>query len=198
MVKIGENLRVRFRYLIQQLAQRRQGPAWVTVVRAGKELSVELPVAHRSRPMLIPDLEGEYPPYFIYGPLVFSTATSLVVSSDPLDSSNSATAISALGHRGQSAQHPGWRPARFPRRGTSVLVASPILPLHKLVQGLRQSDLACRPDRQRRRHQKPSPLGGLVLRDTKDEFLTIKFAGRWNRVLGLRAQGDRRRHRRYS
>jgi hypothetical protein len=44
------------------------------VVRAGKTLAVEVPVAS-TRPMLIPFLEGTYPSYFVYGPLVFSNAT---------------------------------------------------------------------------------------------------------------------------
>ena len=81
MVKIGENLRVRFQYLIQQLAK--DGHVTIGLLRAGKELSVEVPVP-TERPMLIPDLEGEYPPYFIYGPLVFSTATTQFVG--PLSS----------------------------------------------------------------------------------------------------------------
>jgi len=36
------------------------------VVRDGKELKVEVPVLQR-RPLVIPDLEGGSPSYFVYG-----------------------------------------------------------------------------------------------------------------------------------
>jgi len=72
MIKMNANLRIRFQYLIQAIAK--NGRVSLTVVRAGKTLAVEVPVAS-TRPMLIPNLEGTYPSYFIYGPLVFSNAT---------------------------------------------------------------------------------------------------------------------------
>jgi S1-C subfamily serine protease len=72
MIKVNTNLRVRFQYLIQKIAKNGKVP--LTVVRAGKTLAVEVPVAS-TRPMLIPLLEGAYPSYFVYGPLVFSNAT---------------------------------------------------------------------------------------------------------------------------
>ncbi|HMD59440.1 MAG TPA: S1C family serine protease, partial [Steroidobacteraceae bacterium] len=71
MVKIGANLRVRFQYLVQQVAK--NGLVPLTVVRAGKAIPIQLGVL-TVKPLLIPDLNGEYPPYFIYGPLVFSKA----------------------------------------------------------------------------------------------------------------------------
>jgi S1-C subfamily serine protease len=72
MIKVNANLRVRFQYLIQKIAKNAKVP--LTVVRAGKTLAVDVPVAS-TRPMLIPFLEGTYPSYFVYGPLVFSNAT---------------------------------------------------------------------------------------------------------------------------
>lgn len=78
MIRIGPNLRVRFAYLVQKVA--RNGKVPLTVVRAGKELAIELPVV-AERPQLVPDLRGDYPPYFICGPMVFSKATSPFVSS---------------------------------------------------------------------------------------------------------------------
>ena len=47
----------------------------LTIVRAGKELKIDVPVP-AGLPRLIPGLDGAYPSYFIYGPLVFSTATT--------------------------------------------------------------------------------------------------------------------------
>jgi S1-C subfamily serine protease len=168
MVRIGENLRVRFQYLVQQ--QAKNGRIALTILRAGQEMKVELPVS-TEHPMLIANLEGEYPPYFIYGPLVFSTTTMQFVG--PI--SSNAKAISALSF----AENPmitrrGEKPA-FPGEEL-VVVASPFFP-HKLVKG----------------YDNPisrvvESINGIaiknlshlvtVLRDAKDEFITIKFAGR--------------------
>src|ERR1051325_228961 len=66
MIKAGSNLRVRFAYMIQKIAKNGKLP--LTLVRAGKEMQVELPVMSE-RPMVIPTLQGAYPSYFVYGPL---------------------------------------------------------------------------------------------------------------------------------
>ena len=73
MIKLGTNLRVGFRYLIPKVIKNGKVP--LTVVREGKEMKVEVPVKAR-RPALIAGLEGAYPSYFVFGPLVFSTATT--------------------------------------------------------------------------------------------------------------------------
>ena len=72
MVKIGNDLRVNFQYLVQKTVK--SGKVALTVVRDGRTLDIELPVSAR-RPTLVNDLGGRYPSYFIYGPLVFSKAT---------------------------------------------------------------------------------------------------------------------------
>jgi S1-C subfamily serine protease len=72
LVQATPELRVRFQYLVQKLAK--DGKLPMTLVREGKEMQVEVPVPTR-RPSLIPNLQGGYPSYFIYGPLVFSNAT---------------------------------------------------------------------------------------------------------------------------
>ena len=77
MIHLGPELRVNFHYRVQQVAQ--HGTVPLTIVRAGKSLQIQLPVAMK-RPLLIPSLEGAYPPYFVYGPLVFSKATQEFVS----------------------------------------------------------------------------------------------------------------------
>jgi len=69
---VHEDLRLHFAYLIQHLAS--NGTVNVTVIRDGKEVKVDLPVAPE-RDHLIPYLKDRYPRYFIYGPLVFSPAT---------------------------------------------------------------------------------------------------------------------------
>ena len=173
MVKIGENLRIRFQYLIQQLAKNGKIP--LTLIRAGQELSVELPVP-TERPMLIPDLEGEYPPYFIYGPLVFSTATSQFVG--PLSSNAKAIgALSSLGNpiitrRGDKPTFPGEE---------LVLVASPFFP-HKLAKGYDNPISRVVQSINGIAIKNLSHLVS-VLHDTKDEFITINFAGHGTEAL---------------
>jgi hypothetical protein len=76
MVKV-DDIRVRFQYLLQKVV--RDGKAPLTIVRAGQSRPIELPVSPK-RPMAIPDLEGAYPSYFVYGPLVFSAASQLFLA----------------------------------------------------------------------------------------------------------------------
>ena len=72
MVKVTDDLNVRFQYRVQQIAKNGHLP--LTVVRAGKRVAIDLPVSS-SRPRLIGALNGKYPSYFVYGPIVFSRAT---------------------------------------------------------------------------------------------------------------------------
>ena len=77
MVKLDKDLRVNFQYLIQQVAVNGKLP--LTIVRAGKSQTVQLPVSNE-HPTLVVDLKGTYPSYFVYGPMVFSPATWQLVS----------------------------------------------------------------------------------------------------------------------
>jgi S1-C subfamily serine protease len=162
MIKLGDNLRVDFRYLIQNVASK--GKVSLTVVRAGKSLQIQLPTPSR-RPLLIPGLDGDYPPYFIYGPMVFSKATLQVY---PYLRGRSG----ALGFvHSPLVTRMGDPPD--PDREELVIVSSPLFP-HKLSKGY------------------SNPAGGViytvngtkirslahlvaVLRDLKDEFVTFEF-----------------------
>jgi hypothetical protein len=53
--------------------------ARASVIRAGQVRRVETPVIRR-RQMLIPDLQGSAPSYFVFGPMVFSTATAQLIA----------------------------------------------------------------------------------------------------------------------
>ena len=77
MVKLDKDLRVNFQYLIQKVAV--DGKLPLTIVRAGKSQTVQLPVSSE-HPTLVADLKGSYPSYFVYGPMVFSPATWQLVS----------------------------------------------------------------------------------------------------------------------
>jgi S1-C subfamily serine protease len=169
MVQVGPDLRIRFRYEVQHLAKNGKVP--LTVVRGGKSLKIDMPVSPKY-PMLISDRDGSYPPYFIYGPLVFSGPAG----------GFAGLARYGFGYGSGEGEGPGMfsspvitrmaDPPAFPGEEL-VVVASPFFP-HKLVKGY------------------SSPAGGVVkavngvaiknlrhlvevLRDGKDEFVTISF-----------------------
>ncbi len=164
MIKVG-GIRVRFQYMLQKIARENRVP--LTVVRAGKEVKLEVPVAP-NRPFLIPDLQGAYPSYFVYGPLVFSTATQLFLAG----LNNAAVPFAAAGSPLSIRRSD--RPA-FEGEAL-VVVASPFFP-HKLSKGYSQTQSSV-----------VKTVNGIAiknlphlvstLRDLKDEFVVFEFAGR--------------------
>jgi len=164
MIKLGDNLRVRLRYLIQKIAK--NGKVELTVVRAGKELTVQLPVAP-TRPMLIPNLENTYPSYFVYGPLVFSPATGVFVAG--LNNAMGALSASASPLALRRIDKPA-----FPGEEL-VVVASPFFP-HKLSKGYSNAQSRVI---ESVNGIKVKSLQHLieVLRDSRDEFMVFAFAG---------------------
>ena len=161
MIQLGPNLRVRFRYLVQKLA--RDGKVTVSIVRAGKPMTLQVPVNVERRTM-VPDLQGTYPPYFIDGPLVFSVASQQLLSATSRGAMGNMLGSPLLSRMLDSPEFPGEE---------LVVIASPFLP-HRLAQGY------------------DSPQGAVVktingvavknlrhavelLRDAKGEFVTIDF-----------------------
>jgi S1-C subfamily serine protease len=126
MVNLGPNLRVRFQYRVQQVAK--DGKVPLTVVRGGKTLQVQVPVGG-PRKLLIPELNGGYPSYFVYGPIVFSRATAEYVSflntSVPMLNGYGFNGSPLVTHRGDEADA---------QREELVVIGSPFFP-HKLVAG---------------------------------------------------------------
>jgi hypothetical protein len=166
MVKIANNLRVRFDYLVQKTAE--DGTVALTVIRDGKTRVVQLPVSPDRR-MLIPDLKGAYPSYFILGPIVFSTVTVQMLSSI---NQASVMGLAFVGNPGITRR--GDAPAFEGEQ--LVVIAAPLFP-HKLSQGY------------------PVPIGWAVksingtmiknlrhlvevLRDAQSDFVTVEFYGR--------------------
>jgi len=176
MIRLGDDLRVRFSYLIQHIAT--NGVVPLTIIRAGKEMEVNLPVS-ADYPMLVPNLNGTYPSYFIYGPLVFSAATQDFVGG--LLQTRYGTAIMA---RFATSGSPlvtriSDQPA-FPGEGL-VVIASPFFP-HKLDEGYGDP-----------RFQVVKKVNGIpvknlnhlveILRDAKDEFITIECDSRLSEAM---------------
>ncbi|HEY6824804.1 MAG TPA: trypsin-like peptidase domain-containing protein, partial [Steroidobacteraceae bacterium] len=163
MVAIRNNLRVGFAYLIQHIA--RDGTVPLTVVRAGKTQQIHMPVsAHR--PLLIDSLQGEYPSYFILGPIVFERA--------------SIESLQLIRSHGQMAfGNP--LVARFGDRPDAdrqelVILPAPLFP-HALSKGY-SDPTGCVV-----KSVNGTPVRSLahlvaLLRDLKDEYLTLDFDNR--------------------
>ena len=171
MIKLGDNLRVGFTYLVQNLVH--DGHVPLTVIRAGKELSLDVPVS-ADRPKLIPFLEGAYPSYFIYGPLVFSVATEDIVNA-MTSGANGARLNALLSFSGSPLLTRRSEKPSFPGEQL-VIVPSPFFP-HKLSKGY--SNPATRV---------VETVNGIriknllhlvqVLRDATEPFIVVEFAGR--------------------
>ena len=167
MIRLGDHLRVQFQYFVQRIAK--QGTVPLTLVRGGREMTVELP-AHRARPMLIDDLRGAYPSYFVFGPLVFSVVTTQFV-----DGLANPQWLSQMSLRGNPiVTRRGDRPDA--QRENLAVVSSPLFP-HKLAKGYK-SPFGLVVDTLNGRPVKS--LNHLVeaLRDSKDELIRIEFFGR--------------------
>jgi len=174
MVKLG-NLRVRFQYRVQQLAKAGKLP--LTIVRAGKQMAIELPVGG-GRKMLIPDLAGGYPPYFIYGPIVFSRAspefmTGLTVN-PAIMQALAYNASPLMTRRGEQPDA---------QREELVVVTSPFFP-NKLVSGYnnRVASVVYSINK--------APVRSLrhlvtLLRDLKEELVVIHFDQRAGETMVL-------------
>jgi S1-C subfamily serine protease len=173
MIKLDKDLRVSFAYKVQHLASNGKLP--LTLIRAGKTMQVQLPVSTEHR-TLVADLKGNYPSYFVYGPVVFSAATWQFVS----NIENNAGLLRLLG----AVKSPLITRALDPPDAETeelVVVSSPFFP-HKLANGY------------------SNPTGSVVysingthvrslkhlvtvLRDLKDPFVTIEFDQKGNEAL---------------
>jgi S1-C subfamily serine protease len=179
MVKLGANLRVRFQYRVQQLA--RDGKVALTIVRGGKQMAIELPVGG-ARKRLIGELDGGYPSYFIYGPIVFSRAThefmGAITSNANLINLLAFNANPLVTKRGELPDA---------AREELVVVSSPFFP-HKLVSGYsnRMSSVVYSINK--------VPVRSLrhlvaLLRDLKDELVVIHFDQRAGETMVLPRKG---------
>jgi S1-C subfamily serine protease len=173
MVKAGPELRLNLRYLIQK--QAKNGIVPLTVVRDSKPLQINLPVS-AERPMLIPDLKGDYPSYFVYGPMVFSKATAqfnaFLFNSVGTIAGFSFVKSPLVLRRGDEpdAQNDELVVISSPffTHKLSVGYSNPALQVVEFVNGTRIKS-----------------LGQLValLRDVKSEFVTIETANRGGETL---------------
>jgi S1-C subfamily serine protease len=173
MIKLDKDLRVSFAYLIQRSAN--DGRVPITIVRAGKPMQIQLPVSAQ-HPTLVTDLAGGYPSYFIYGPLVFSTATWQLVSSFE----NNAGLLRLLGAVKSPLITRAWDP---PDADTEelVVVSSPFFP-HKLANGY-SNPAGSVVNSVNGTHVRSLSHLVALLRDLKDPYVTIEFDQKGNEAL---------------
>jgi S1-C subfamily serine protease len=175
MVKLGSNLRVRFQYHVQHVAK--DGKVPLTIVRNGKTMQVQVPVSG-PRPLLIGDLEGGYPSYFVYGPVVFSRATREFLTFI----SNNPQGLNAYGFNGSPlVTRLGDQPDA--NRQELVVVSAPFFP-NKLVTGYSN-----------RMGSVVESINGVqvrslrhlvaLLRDLKDDLVVIRFEQRLGETMVL-------------
>jgi S1-C subfamily serine protease len=176
MIKLGDDLRVHFDYEIQHIAT--NGTVPLTIVRGGKELKINLAVS-ANYPRLIPGLNGAYPSYFIYGPLVFSAATEEYLGGY-LRSKYVGTIMTRYSVMGNPLVTRMSDQPAFPGEGL-VVISSPFFP-HKLAQGYGNP-----------RSEVVKTINGIpvknlkhlveILRDSKDEFITIECNNRFGETM---------------
>ena len=147
----------------------------LTVVRAGKPAQVRLAVSP-DHPALIADLKGEYPSYFIYGPLVFSEATAQFLSF----AENNAMMVRALGFIG-SPLITKFGEAPDATREELVVVSSPFFP-HALSKGYENPSAGVVRSVNGTRVRSLHHLVAL-LRDLKDDFVIFEFEHRMGETL---------------
>jgi hypothetical protein len=170
MVKAGA-LRVRFSYLVQQLA--RQGTVPLTIIREGQEQAINLPVAS-TRLSLLPNLEGEYPAYFIFGPLVFSTPTSQLFSTSATAAANTVSLYSLLTRIGSPLMTRRHEKPAFPGEEL-VMVSSTMFP-HRLGRGYHSAMMRVVKDVNGTTIKNLAHLVEVV-RDLQEEFVIFNFHG---------------------
>ncbi len=173
MVKIKDNLRLNFHYLIQKLVKDNKIP--LTVIRDGKAISIDVPVKTKY-PTLIGSLKGRYPSYFIYGPLVFSPVTNEFAAS--FDRTGRLYAALAL-----IGSPLATRRGDLPRfEGEElVVVTSPMFP-HRIGKGYDN------PFSKIVKEVNQVPIKNLrhfveVLRDSKQKYTTIRFDDKFSETI---------------
>jgi len=176
MINIAPELRLSAGYLVQTKAHNGMLP--LTIVRAGKTLHVDEPVPLQY-PLMISALEGTYPRYFIYGPLVFEAASQDFLGARAKD-------LGALMFASGSPLMTLWGEPPQPERSELVVVPAPLFP-HRLSKGYGSPAGAVV------KSVNGAPVRSLAdlvarLRDLKDEFVSFEFDGRLGEALVFRRE----------
>jgi S1-C subfamily serine protease len=172
MVDAGDGLRLPFPALVSRLAKGGNIPA--RLVRGGKPLEVAMPVTCADDRLIKP-YRGQYPPYFVHGPLVFSPALEQALPTYLQGNPAAIAGSPLLSRAGDRAEFPGEE---------LVVVTAPLL-AHRIARGYTDpfgqvvKDVDGEPVRS---------LRHLVerLRDGHGEYVTIRFWGELSETLVFR------------
>jgi S1-C subfamily serine protease len=169
-VRLPNGLRVDFLGLVPRLA--RGKAVELSVLRQGKRLRVSVPVTNGDA-QLVRASRGEPPSYFIHGPLAFASVKQEAVST--------YLRLSPLGKTPLLSR--GGDKARFP--GEELVVVTAPMFEHKVAKGYRDPAGQVL---ERVNGHKVKNLRHLVelVRDSKEEFLTFRFAEEGAEVLVFR------------
>lgn len=165
---IRSDLRGDFRYFVHTSVDE-QGNVPLTVFRDGQSIQIEVP-ARIDPPALMPSiaLHGDYPRYFIYGPLCFSQVTNELASALP------AQYIQIFNYiKSPLVTRVGDRPAFEGEE--LVIVAAPMFD-HRITKGYDRHHLAIL---SKINGQEVTNLAsvGTILGAIEDEYVVFEFAG---------------------
>jgi S1-C subfamily serine protease len=169
MVRLPGGLRIPFNGLIPRLVKK--GAVPITVLRQGKRLELSLPVTTQDH-RLVREFQGEQLSYFIHGPLVFSPAREEAIRWYVQYGNATLGRSPLLARRGDRV--------RFP--GEELVVVTSRLFDHKIAKGYND------PFGQVLESVNGHKIRNLrhlveVLRDSRDPFLTFRFAEEGAEVL---------------
>jgi S1-C subfamily serine protease len=169
MVEFEPSLRLPFTAVVSRLSQKGEVPA--RLIRRGKPVEVALPVS-REDDGVIKSYSGQYPPYFVHGPLVFSPAFGPAVSTYAQVSPFAMVGSPLIARETDRVAFPGEE---------LVVVTAPAF-AHKLMRGYGD------PVGQVVKDVDGVPVRNLrhlveLLRDGKGEFLTLRFYGEMSETL---------------
>lgn len=165
MILADRGLHVGLRYQVQR--SERNGRVQLSVVRGGRRIEVQAPLLVE-HPSLVQDLKGEYPSYFIYGPIVFSRATTALIFS----SRQNRDATSLLNLALSPLMTQLWD-APTPDREELVVIPAPLFP-HPTSQGYGNLVNSVVYSINGRRVRSLKHLVE-ILRDLKDEYVVIEL-----------------------
>jgi S1-C subfamily serine protease len=165
-VKIRDDLRVHFQYLVPQLAK--DGRAKLTIFREKKSQEVNVPVPPDGN-LVVPFLRGKYPRYFICGPMVFMPASQDLVQRLQGTAWASMLTMTRSPLLARAMDHPAFAGEEIVTLGFGLLP-------HKTSKGYRLPPFSIVT------HLNGKAVRNLahvveLLRDSKDEFLTLDLAG---------------------
>ena len=170
MVAVEGGFRLHFGYYVPKLAK--NGAVPVTIIRDGNQMQIDLPVMPKLD-SLQKSLDGAYPSYLIYGPMVFTPSyaelAQAAARAAPLLAGSGNPIISRLG---DEVSFEGEQLVAMP---------SPFFP-HRVTRGY---ELGVVPVLESVNGEKVKNLAHLaeILRDAEGEFIEFKFAGTTNETL---------------